>query len=60
VKGDDGKKYPCLVISYIEKDGKKDKEIVRFYVTDDSKHIPIRLDLFLRFGSAKAFFSSMK
>jgi hypothetical protein len=48
------------VISYIEKDGKKDKEIVRFYVTDDSKHIPIRLDLFLRFGSAKAFFSSMK
>ena len=60
VKGDDGNKYPCLVISYIEKDGNKDKEIVRFYVTDDSKHIPIRLDLFLKFGSAKAFFSSMK
>lgn len=60
VKGDDGNKYQCLVISYIEKDGNKDKEIVRFYVTDDSRHVPIRLDLFLKFGSAKAFFSSMK
>ena len=62
VKGDDDKKYPCYVISYIEKnrDGKKEKEIVRFYVTKDSRHIPIRLDLFLKFGSAKAFFSSMK
>lgn len=60
VKGDDGKKYPCYVISYIEKDGKKEKEIVRFFVTKDKRHIPIRLDLFLKFGSAKAFFSSMK
>ena len=60
VKGDDDKKYDCLVISYIEKDGKKEKEIVRFYVTDDKRHIPIRLDLFLKFGSAKAFFSGMK
>ena len=34
---------------------KKDKEIVRFYVTDDNRHVPIRLDMFLRFGSAKAF-----
>ena len=60
VKGDDGKKYPCYVISYIEKDGKKEKEVVRFFVTKDSRHIPIRLDLFLKFGSAKAFFSGMK
>ena len=60
VKGDDGKKYPCYVISYIEKEGKKEKEIVRFFVTKDKRHIPIRLDLFLKFGSAKAFFSSMK
>lgn len=59
VKGEDGKKYDCLVLSYYEKDGSKDKEIVRFFVTDDSRHIPIRLDLFLKFGSAKAFMSSM-
>ncbi|MBR4572643.1 MAG: DUF3108 domain-containing protein [Prevotella sp.] len=60
IKGEDGNKYKCKVISYIEKDGKKDKEIVRFYVTEDSRHIPIRLDLFLKFGSAKAFFVGMK
>ncbi|MBQ6161295.1 MAG: DUF3108 domain-containing protein, partial [Prevotella sp.] len=36
------------------------KEIVRFYVTDDQNHIPIRLDMFLRFGSAKAFLTGMK
>lgn len=60
VKAEDGKKYECLVLAYVEKDGKKDKEIVRFFVTNDSKHVPIRLDLNLRFGSAKAFLSSMK
>ncbi|MBR1840361.1 MAG: DUF3108 domain-containing protein, partial [Prevotella sp.] len=42
------------------KEGKKEKEIVRFFVTKDKRHIPIRLDLFLKFGSAKAFFSGMK
>jgi hypothetical protein len=55
VKADNKKKYNCLVLSYIEKEEKKDKEIVRFYVTDDNKHVPVRLDMFLRFGSAKAF-----
>lgn len=61
VKADNEKKYKCLVLSYIEKDDDgKDKEIVRFFVTDDKRHVPIRLDLFLRFGSAKAFLSAMK
>ena len=60
VKADNGKKYNCLVLSYMELDDKKYKEIVRFYVTDDKRHIPIRLDLNLRFGSAKAFLSSIK
>ena len=55
MKADNGTKYDCLVLSYVEKDGNKDKEIVRFFVTDDVKHIPVRLDMFLRFGSAKAF-----
>lgn len=58
VKADNGKKYSCLKLSYIEPDGKKEKEIVRFFVTDDSHHVPVRLDLFLRFGSAKAFLVS--
>ena len=34
--------------------------IVDFYVTDDNNHIPIRLDMFLKFGSAKAFLVDMK
>lgn len=62
VKGDNGVKYRCLQLSYIEKDEKsnKEKEIVRFYVTDDAHHVPVRLDLFLKFGVAKAFLSGMK
>lgn len=60
VKAEDGKKYKCLELSYLETEDGKDKEIVRFFVTDDSRHIPIRLDLFLKFGSAKAFLTSMK
>ena len=60
VKGDDGKKYPCLILSYNEKDDGKWKEIVKFFVTDDKRHIPIRLDLNLRFGTAKAFITSIR
>ena len=47
-------------MSYLEYEKNKWKEIVRFYVTDDQNHIPIRLDMFLRFGSAKAFLTGMK
>ncbi len=53
-----GVKYRCLVFSFIERKDKKDKEIVTFYITDDQNHIPVRLDLFLRFGTAKAFLAS--
>ncbi len=60
VKGDNGKKYDCLKLSYIENSDGGDHEIARFYVTDDSHHIPVRLDMFLRFGSAKAFLTNMK
>jgi len=60
VKADNGVKYPCLILSYTEREDGKDKEIVRFFVTDDHKHIPVRLDLYLKFGSAKAFLSSVK
>ena len=61
IKADNGAKYRCLTLSYIEKeDDGNMKEIVRFFITDDDNHIPIRLDMFLRFGSAKAFMTNMK
>jgi len=53
-----GTTYRCLVFSFIEKKEKKEKEIVTFYITDDKNHIPVRLDLYLRFGTAKAFLIS--
>lgn len=47
--------YRCLVFSFVEYNKKKEKEIITFYVTDDDNHMPVRLDLFLKFGTAKAF-----
>lgn len=59
VKLDDMKaQYRCLVFSFMEKEGKKEKEIIKFYITDDDNHLPVRLDLALNFGSAKAFMTS--
>ena len=61
IKADNGIKYRCLQLSYMEKEkNNKYKEIVRFYVSDDANHIPVRLDMFLRFGSAKAFLVNTK
>lgn len=55
-----GVKYRCLVFSFVEyKDG-KEKEVITFYVTDDKNHMPVRLDMYLRFGSAKAFLTEAK
>lgn len=51
--------YRCLVFSYVEKVKGKEKEIVKFYVTDDANHLPVRLDLNLNFGTAKAYLSGM-
>lgn len=53
-------KFRCLVFSFIEREDGKNKELIRFYVTDDSNHIPVRLDMFLSFGSAKAFLKGYK
>lgn len=47
--------YRCLVFSLVEIKDKKEKEIITFYITDDKNHLPVRLDMFLNFGSAKAF-----
>ena len=60
IKADNGVKYRCLKLSYLEKEDNKYKRIVDFYVSDDKNHIPVRLDMFLKFGSAKAFLISMQ
>ena len=51
-------KFRCLVFSFYEHENGKTHELIRFYVTDDKNHIPVRLDMFLSFGSAKAFLKS--
>lgn len=61
VEAKDGHTYRCLVFSfYEEKKGKTQKELIRFFITDDLNHLPIRLDLNLNFGSAKAFFKNVR
>ena len=60
-KVDDTKeKFRCLVFSFIEREDGKNHELIRFYVTDYQNHIPVRLDLNLNFGSAKAFLKNYK
>ena len=55
-----GIRYRCLVFSFVEynPEKKKEEDVITFYITDDENHIPVRLDMFLRFGTAKAFLSS--
>ena len=53
-------KYRCLTFSFIEREDGKNHELIRFYITDDKNHMPVRLDMFLSFGSAKAYLSGYK
>ncbi len=55
-----GTDYHCLVFSFVEYPKGKEKEIITFYITDDDNHIPVRLDLYLRFGVAKAYLNKSK
>ncbi|MCR4921861.1 MAG: DUF3108 domain-containing protein [Bacteroidaceae bacterium] len=50
-----GVTYRCLIFSFVEYEKKKEKEIITFYISDDDNHMPVRLDLFLKFGTAKAY-----
>ena len=60
VKAENEVTYRCLIFSLVEYDKKgKEKEIITFYVTDDLNHLPIRLDMYLNFGSAKAFLNNV-
>lgn len=60
IKSKDGHSYRCLVFSFYEdNDRDRDRELIRFFITDDRNHLPIRLDMNLNFGSAKAFMHSV-
>ena len=59
-KAENGMKFRCLVFSLVEYDKGNEKEVITFYVTDDRNHLPVRLDMYLNFGSAKAFLTEIK
>ena len=55
-KAANGVTYRCLLFSLVEYNrDNKEKEVITFYITDDRNHMPVRLDMYLNFGSAKAF-----
>lgn len=60
VDGDNGHKYNCLKLAYYEQTKKGYKKIATFYVTNDKNHIPVLIDLNLKFGSAKAKISNIR
>ena len=66
IKADDGNTFRCLVFTFVEygevtEGPQKDqgKEFVTFYISDDENHLPIRMDFYLNFGSAKAFLKNV-
>jgi len=60
-KANDGVTYRCLVFSLLDYEvKKKEKEMLRFYVTDDDNHLPVRIDFYLKFGTAKAYFANAR
>lgn len=59
ITADNDTAYRCLVFSLVEYKKGKEKEVITFYITDDKNHLPVRLDMYLNFGSAKAFLRSV-
>ena len=59
-KVENGMKFRCLVFSLVEYVKGKEKEVITFYITDDRNQLPVRLDMYLNFGSAKAFLTNIK
>lgn len=55
-KANDNKTYRCLVFSLLNDKEKKEKDLLRFYITDDANHLPVRIDFHLNFGEAVAKF----
>jgi len=57
-KAENGITYRCMIFTLVENRKGKNEDIITFYVTDDLNHLPIRLDLNLNFGVAKAYMRS--
>lgn len=60
IEANDKQKYRCLKFSLVEYKNKKEKEVITFYISDDDNHLPVRLDMYLNFGSAKAFLTGVQ
>lgn len=52
IKADDGRTYDCMVISIRDYKEGKERETVKAYVTNDSKHTPVQLDIILGTGTS--------
>lgn len=59
IEANDKHHYRCLKLSFVEYKKGKEKEVITFFVSDDQNHLPIRLDMYLNFGSAKAFLTGI-
>lgn len=58
-KANDGHTYRCLVFTLLDDEVKnKERELCRFFFSDDQNHIPLRIDFNLKFGTAKGFFKN--
>ena len=54
VKADDRKKYDCMVISVRDRKYGKERETLKAYVTKDSPHKPVQLDIIVGVASIRA------
>lgn len=52
VKADNGRTYDCMVISIRDYKEGKERETVKAYVTNDSRHTPVQLDIILGAGTS--------
>ena len=52
IKADDGRTYDCMVVSIRDYKEGKERETVKAYVTNDSKHTPVQLDIILTTGTS--------
>ena len=52
IKADNGRTYDCMVISIRDYKEGKERETVKAYVTNDSKHTPVQLDIILGTGTS--------
>lgn len=54
VKADDRKKYDCMVISVRDRKYGKERETLKAYVTKESPHKPVQLDIIVGVASVRA------